>query len=289
MNLTIDNLLCKIKTILGSKNIMGFFNWLAVIGSIASILGIWLALNDGPDHNNVERAISNLTLEIRELREKINALADGRYQKIDRYLTMLEKNISDGDILKTAENDESLYWRELEKRMYEELDNLGYSETDDVGSSLRKIEEQKSLLAHTPAIRPTEGWITVEFGYRKSPYTGIREFHEGITISNRKGTNIVATADGEIVFTGSNEMLGLTVKIDHGNGMITRYFHLEKILCISGEKVQRGDIIATMGASGDVADAAFYNDDQKTRDFGVLLYEVQLNGISINPSKYILN
>ena len=64
--------------------------------------------------------------------------------------------------------------------------------------------------------------------------------------------------------------------IDHGHGMVTRYGHLKEILKKRGEPVKRGDIIAEMGDTG--------------RSTGPHLhYEVHLNGVPVNPIKYILN
>ena len=141
---------------------------------------------------------------------------------------------------------------------------------------LGQLEEQKNVLAHTPAIRPAQGWITSGFDYRVSPFTGRREFHKGIDIANRKGTPIVATADGVVSFVGEKGSLGNVVIIDHGYGIVTRFAHLEKGLKMRGERVRRGDVVALMGNTG--------------RSTGPHLhYEVRLNGVPVNPTKYILN
>ena len=58
------------------------------------------------------------------------------------------------------------------------------------------LKSQRNLLSSTPSIRPTEGWLSSGFGYRVSPFTGLREFHKGVDIAGRKGTKIIATADG---------------------------------------------------------------------------------------------
>jgi murein DD-endopeptidase MepM/ murein hydrolase activator NlpD len=141
---------------------------------------------------------------------------------------------------------------------------------------LGKLEGQKSLLACTPAIRPTKGWLTSRFGYRTSPFTGRREFHKGLDIANQIGTPVVVTADGIVKTVGSRRYLGNYVIIDHGHGMVTHYGHIDKALVKRGEKVNRGDIIAEMGNSG--------------RSTGPHLhYAVYLNGVPVNPSTYILN
>ncbi len=157
-----------------------------------------------------------------------------------------------------------------------QLNNATAVKSDDFELLLGKLEAQKNLLAHTPAIRPARGWTTSKFGYRQSPFTGKREFHKGLDIANRKGSPIVATADGIVTFTGRKGLLGEVLVIDHGHGITTRYAHLDKIVCKKGTPVKRNEIIAHMGNSG--------------RSTGPHLhYEVRLNGVPVNPTKYILN
>lgn len=138
------------------------------------------------------------------------------------------------------------------------------------------LESKKSLLASTPAIRPTTGWLSSRFGYRISPFTGLKEFHRGIDIATRMGTPIIAPADGTVSFAGTNGGLGKCIVIKHGHGMKTRYGHLKKYLVKSGTRVKRGDKIALVGNTG-----------RSTAPH--LHYEVHLNGIPVNPVKYILN
>ena len=161
-------------------------------------------------------------------------------------------------------------------RQVKVLSNASAKQESTLTLLLGQLEEQKNVLAHTPAIRPAQGWITSRFDYRVSPFTGRREFHKGIDIANRKGTPIVATADGVISFMGDKGSLGQVVIIDHGYGIVTRYAHIDKGLKQRGERVRRGDVVALMGNTG--------------RSTGPHLhYEVRLNGVPVNPTTYILN
>ena len=138
------------------------------------------------------------------------------------------------------------------------------------------LEAKRNLLAATPSIRPAKGWISSDFGYRKSPFTERREFHRGIDIANRKGTLISATADGVVSYVGNKRLIGNMVVIDHGHGMITKYGHLMEALVKRGQKVKRGEAIAKMGSTG--------------RSTGPHVhYEVRVNGMPEDPKKYILN
>ena len=137
------------------------------------------------------------------------------------------------------------------------------------------FKNQKSLLSSTPSIWPTHGWVTSGFGFRKSPFTGLREKHEGWDIAARSGSPVRATADGEVVLEGREHGYGKMIKINHGYGVVTVYGHNSKHLVKAGEHVKRGQIIAFVGNTG--------------RSTGSHLhYEVLLHGIPVSPKNYIL-
>jgi murein DD-endopeptidase MepM/ murein hydrolase activator NlpD len=167
----------------------------------------------------------------------------------------------------------------LVREMHEQVEHLHEAsaiQKEAFGELYEYLQDQKSLLASTPTIRPTTGWISSSFGYRTSPFTGAREFHQGMDIATRKDTPIVAPADGTVTFAGRKGRLGKTMVIDHGNGMLTRYGHLNKCLVKRGTCVRRGEKIALVGNSG-----------RSTAPH--LHYEVYLNGLPLNPKKYILD
>ena len=146
---------------------------------------------------------------------------------------------------------------------------ISFQELDDF------FKNQKSLLSATPSTWPTRGWVTSGFGLRKSPFTGLRERHEGWDIAARSGSAIRATADGLAVVVGRELGYGKMIEVDHGYGLMTRYGHNSKNLVKVGSRVKRGQIIALVGSTG--------------RSTGPHLhYEVLLNGIPMNPKNYIL-
>ncbi len=143
-------------------------------------------------------------------------------------------------------------------------------------SLIKSLESKRNLLAATPSLRPTNGWYSSKFGYRVSPFTGRKEFHRGLDIANKHGTPIIAPADGVVTFSKNKWLIGNMLKIDHGYGMVTLYGHISKFMKHRGDHVKRGDVIALMGNTG--------------RSTGPHVhYEVRLNGVPVNPSKYILD
>jgi murein DD-endopeptidase MepM/ murein hydrolase activator NlpD len=230
--------------------------------------------------------IQTFTSEINKLKSKLVTL--NNFEKKIRVIANLDQQSDQeslfgvgGSIPEDLATDVDLTKRQtgLLREMHEQVDNLRLATANQktgFSSLLEALEGQKNLLACTPAIRPVKGWMTSRFGYRNSPFTGRKELHKGLDIANREGTQIIAPADGIVKYTGRKGLLGKIIDIDHGHGMVTRYGHLKEILKKRGEPVKRGDIIAEMGDTG--------------RSTGPHLhYEVHLNGVPVNPVKYILN
>ena len=230
--------------------------------------------------------IQSFAHEINALKEKLVKL--DQFEEKIRLIANLAPGQTDGDLfgvggtapedlepqLELTQRHEGLM-REMHRQVGE-LDTASQRKENRFSTLLDKLEGQRNLMASTPAIRPTSGWMTSRFGHRVSPFTGRKEFHKGVDIANRKGTAILATADGIVSYAGKKGAMGHVLVIDHGHGMITRYAHLSEALKKRGEKVKRGDTIAQMGNSG--------------RSTGPHLhYEVHLNGVPVNPATYILN
>ena len=169
--------------------------------------------------------------------------------------------------------------KKLVRLMHQSLDNLDTAisvETEEKNELFKFLENQKSILACTPSIWPAKGWPNDGFGYRKSPFTGKKEFHQGLDISARKGTPVIAPADGYISFVGKSNSFGNYITISHGYGFKTRYGHLSKTLVTKGQAVKRGEEIALIGSTG--------------RSTGPHLhYEVHRNNVPVNPRVYILD
>jgi murein DD-endopeptidase MepM/ murein hydrolase activator NlpD len=145
--------------------------------------------------------------------------------------------------------------------------------------SLRELQEyfddQRSLLATTPSIWPTRGWVTSDFGSRLDPWSAERKMHQGLDIASPHGQPVYTPSDGTVVFAGTEGGYGKVLVVDHGYGVKTRYGHLSEIQVRTGDRVRRGDKIGAVGNTG--------------RSTGPHLhYEVRVNGIPENPRKFIL-
>jgi murein DD-endopeptidase MepM/ murein hydrolase activator NlpD len=139
--------------------------------------------------------------------------------------------------------------------------------------------DQRQTLDSTPSIVPVQSqgyWLASGFGWRRSPFTGAKEFHNGLDICGHKGTPIIAPADGVVYRKGKHRYLGKYIRVNHGRGVTTAYGHLAGYNVEKGQKVKRGEVIAFMGNSG--------------RSTGTHLhYSVRVKKKYVNPFHYILN
>lgn len=99
---------------------------------------------------------------------------------------------------------------------------------------------------------PVPGYsrISSEYGYRTSPISGKREFHNGLDIPGGYGTSIVAAQAGKITYSGWMNGYGYTIIVDHGGGLTTLYGHNSSLVAKKGQMVSKGQVIAKCGSTG---------------------------------------
>jgi murein DD-endopeptidase MepM/ murein hydrolase activator NlpD len=137
------------------------------------------------------------------------------------------------------------------------------------------FQKQALLLSSTPSIFPVRGLMGNGYGWRRDPFTGMRDFHQGLDIVAPLGTKVIAPADGIVTRVGPSGGFGNSIFISHGYGIMTRYGHLSGFGVKIGQRVKRGDVIAQVGSTG--------------RSTGPHLhYEVLVHQHNIDPVKYIL-
>ncbi|HHJ38622.1 MAG: hypothetical protein AXA67_04080 [Methylothermaceae bacteria B42] len=99
---------------------------------------------------------------------------------------------------------------------------------------------------------PVHGRIGSPFGLRRFFNDQPRNPHSGLDLVAPAGTPIKAPADGIVIDRGDFFFTGNAVFLDHGQGLISGYFHMQDIAVKPGQKVKRGDILGTVGATGRV-------------------------------------
>jgi murein DD-endopeptidase MepM/ murein hydrolase activator NlpD len=118
-------------------------------------------------------------------------------------------------------------------------------------------------------VNPKQASVSAAFGPR-----GNGSWHQGIDLSAPKGTPVRATADGRVVVAERKGAWGRMVLIDHGNGYETRFAHLKRIKVERGEKVRRGEVVGTVGESGNATGPHLH-------------YEVLISGTPVDPRPFM--
>ncbi|BAI79713.1 peptidase, M23/M37 family [Deferribacter desulfuricans SSM1] len=221
--------------------------------------------------------------KVNEIESKLVYLEDLEKQvrELAKYADEKTKKLAVGgkeiDILRdysaTAERKESEFFNDLNNTLLS-LSTEIEKKQNSLSELINFLEEQRLMTLSTPSIWPVRGWISSKFGYRISPFTGRRVFHEGIDIAARYGAPVRATAKGIVIYAGYKPGYGKLVTIDHGFGYVTRYAHNSKVLVKVGQRVEKGDIIAKVGSSGHSTGPHVH-------------YEVLVNGVPVNPLEFI--
>ena len=112
----------------------------------------------------------------------------------------------------------------------------------------------------TPSVCPLHGEFVLvsSFGVRRSPFTRQLEFHSGADLAAPLETPVYATADGEVTFAGQYPLnrspvwwrYGNLVIVENGSDFVTVFGHNSQVLVKAGQRVKRGDLLATVGATG---------------------------------------
>ena len=208
------------------------------------------------DMNHVSYTTEEYTDQIPVETDQSELIEEPSYEEVTRTRLLIaisrktasEKSIEEG----FTENQKKLL-SELQSPQYQPLwNNLigGYS----AGMGIIPSEATWVGIGNFIWPLPINGTITSGFGYRVDPFTGEQRFHGGVDIAAPEGTPIIAADGGTVtVANGSDSWgggYGYYVKIDHGNEYETLYGHCLSICVVAGQSVQRGEVIAYVGSTG---------------------------------------
>lgn len=126
-------------------------------------------------------------------------------------------------------------------------------------------QSESSALAY-----PCTGQISSGYEWRYNPVSGQLEMHYGIDIVSEEGQPVQAAGAGTVTEVVTDPILGLCLSIDHGQGVVTRYGHLQSTSVQVGDQVTKGMTIAKVGKTGQTVDAHLH-------------FAVLVNGQPVDP------
>lgn len=126
----------------------------------------------------------------------------------------------------------------------------GYAEYRKFFNPSREISSPVKYYTESFLI-PTSGKITTEFGEARIVNGVMTSYrHAGIDIAAPKNADVIATNTGKVVLSMPLILTGNSIVIDHGEGLFSVYFHLDKLFVKEGDFVSRGQLIGAVGSTG---------------------------------------
>ncbi|NFE68192.1 M23 family metallopeptidase [Clostridium sporogenes] len=141
-----------------------------------------------------------------------------------------------------------------------------------------KVTREKTVegLISDDFVLPVSGKLTSKYGEREDPVNKKKAFHKGIDIDAKENTEVLASFSGTVKECGEDKELGKYILLDHGQGIETKYGHLNKIKVKKGEEVKKGKTIGESGSTGKSTGAHLH-------------FEIIYMGENKNPQDYFTN
>ncbi len=170
---------------------------------------------------------------------------------------------------------------------YERITLTVDEETYNLLTDEAAIEEEQRLLEQAyststperlwsgPWLTPVEGHVSNAFGVERSVNGGPYSTHGGTDIVADGGTPVVAAASGRVVLAQPLYLLGNSVIIDHGAGLLTGYHHMSSIAASPGQAMTKGDLVGFVGTTG------FSSGDH-------LHWEARIHGVKVDATLFPL-
>lgn len=193
-----------------------------------------------------------------------------------------ELRVSTGDTLKTLSFEVGRKRYPEQRITLKDSSKVQLSPADEE-RAVREIETIQTLKRHwrnagdsyTDFILPAPGRLASRFGLRRVFNGEPRAPHSGLDLAVGRGTPIKASADGQVLATGDYFFNGKTVFVDHGQGLISMYCHLERIDVQAGDSLDQGQPLGRSGMSGRASGPHLH-------------WSVILNGVMVDPELFIM-
>ncbi len=214
--------------------------------------------------------------QINELNQKEDSLTQKVEEFKEKFKEMTDSYISSSKTSRAGDRNEREFIEDAGKlkAILESLDKASKADDKDFADLSDTEGKLKKYTETIPTLWPSPGRVSSEFGSRKDPFQLYTKFHSGIDIAAPYGQDIVASASGKVTLCGWYGTYGYAVIINHGNGISTLYGHTSRLLVREGLTVNKGDVIAKVGSSGNSTGPHLH-------------FEVRINDTPVDPLKYL--
>ena len=126
-------------------------------------------------------------------------------------------------------------------------------------------------------IKPTEGWISTEYGMGRTVNGNEGGVHRGVDIAANEGVDVNAANDAVVVLSRNHILTGNTIVLNHGQGVISVYYHMSALMAKEGAKVKKGELIGKVGSTGVSTGAHLH--------WGIWIFGVDVNPLELIDKK----
>ena len=243
-----------------------------IFGAAVAALGFFLFSPFDIANKLTDGTLTGLRAQNREIRENLKKLRsdnDSAELYIQRTETFQDSVYKIGGIPLRTERDDSTQRKERTEALFQTYKTYSLFR-DTLLSNPGRAEA-------IPVLHPLKRHhiITNRFGMLFDHFTDQNLPHRGVDFFADEGDTVIATGAGTGIEARSHRGFGLSVKIQHTENARTFYAHLEKNLVKPGDRVKRGDPIATVGRSGRTAGSGLH-------------YEIRIDGEPVNPEDYFI-
>ena len=213
------------------------------------------------ERQNIDHRIAGLKNNARSLNQDLEQLretSDRLDQKLDKYFS--EKYMDDMPETRETPGPQSANpgMGQLQA-VLTDMDKEISSRRTRLLMVEQRLDHVMGELNRIPEMMPVkDGEVSSGYGLRNHPISGYQEMHKGVDVAGAEGDRVYAAGKGKVKSVLWDGGLGLTVTMDHENGFVSRYAHLQKAVVHEGDVVDKGQHIAMIGKSGYAAGPALH-------------------------------
>ncbi len=226
------------------------------------------------ENNTLKGKTSGLEREMAQIRSQLDELEG---EKINLALLSGLENLQGRE--KEKENALFTFFRSFTPSRINESEALSQAQSISsfFDSALVLLEGNPAHVSSLPTGLPTQSdaLLIRGYGYFPDPFTGRKAMHEGLDFSHGPGSPVYATGGGLVTWARKDPIWGYCIRLEHAPGIHTFYAHLEDLQVRQGQRVARGEQIATIGSSGVSSGAHLH-------------YELVLDGEKVDPLTFLL-